>query len=236
MNCMILDDERLAIQLVEDNIGRLPYLNLVGKATHASEAYQILAEQKVDLLFLDIQMPGMTGIQFLRSLQNPPLVIFLTAYEKYALEGYELNVVDYLLKPSSFERFANATQKALDRFRGQKESTSTQLENGFLFVYSEYNLVKVPFDDLLFVQGLKDYIKIFRRSTTKPLLTRSSLAAIKAKLPNPPFFRCHRSYIVSLQAIDSIRKGRIKIEEHEVPVSDGYRQELERQIQDYRLN
>ena len=234
MNCLIIDDEHLAIELVEDNLHRLPYLKLVGKAIQASDAYRILAEEQVDLIFLDVQMPGMTGLQFLRSLKDPPMVILLTAFERYALESYELNVVDYLLKPCSFERFAKATQKALDLH--QQKSIPQTKEDNFLFVYSEYNLVKVAFEDVDYIQGLKDYIKIIRRSDPKPLLTRSSLGAIEARLPLEKFIRCHRSYIVSLNAIDSIRKGRIRIGEQEIPVSEGYRIGLENRITPHRLN
>jgi DNA-binding LytR/AlgR family response regulator len=203
MTCVAVDDEPLALDLLEDNIKKIPFLKLVKKCSNALEANSFMQTQSVDLIFLDIQMPGITGIQFLQGMsKNPPLVIFITAYEKYALEGYNLDVIDYLLKPVSFERFLKAVNKAYDKFNAQKAP----------------------------IEGLKDYVKIFLLSSQRPVITRMSMKSLEEKLPADQFVRVHKSFIVSLNKITSIRKGRISLLKAQIPISEHYKDNLNRFI------
>ena len=212
MTCLAIDDEPLALDLLEDNIKRIPFLKLLKKCTNAIEANAFLIEQPVDLIFLDIQMPGLTGIQFLQGLSKaPPLVIFITAYEKYALEGYTLDVIDYLLKPVPFERFLKAVNKAHDKYQSRKASPATSPVADYMFVNSEYNLVRIDFADIGYIEGLKDYVKIFLFSAQRPVITRMSMKSLEATLPVDQFVRVHKSFIVALGKIASIRKGRISV-------------------------
>jgi DNA-binding LytR/AlgR family response regulator len=225
MTCIAVDDEPLALELLEDNIKKIPFLKLVRTCSNAIEANQFLQEQSVDLVFLDIQMPGLTGIQFLQGLaKTPPLVIFITAYEKYAIEGYNLDVVDYLLKPVSFERFLKAINKAFEKFNGRKGISHQGAD--YLFVNSEYNLVRVDFTDIAYIEGLKDYVKIFLMSAQRPIITRMSMKALEEKLPDDKFVRVHKSYIISLSKITSIRKGRITMLKAQIPISEHFKENL----------
>ena len=230
MTCVAVDDEPLALDLLEDNIKKIPFLKLVKKCSNALEANSFMQTQSVDLIFLDIQMPGITGIQFLQGMsKNPPLVIFITAYEKYALEGYNLDVIDYLLKPVSFERFLKAVNKAYDKFNAQKAPVS-QASATYLFVNSEYNLVRIDFSDIAYIEGLKDYVKIFLLSSQRPVITRMSMKSLEEKLPADQFVRVHKSFIVSLNKITSIRKGRISLLKAQIPISEHYKDNLNRFI------
>lgn len=230
MTCVAVDDEPLALDLLEDNIKKIPFLKLVKKCSNALEANTFMQTQNVDLIFLDIQMPGITGIQFLQGLsKNPPLVIFITAYEKYALEGYNLDVIDYLLKPVSFERFLKAVNKAYDKFNAQKAPV-VQASATYLFVNSEYNLVRIDFSDIAYIEGLKDYVKIFLLSSQRPVITRMSMKSLEEKLPADQFVRVHKSFIVSLNKITSIRKGRISLLKAQIPISEHYKDNLNRFI------
>jgi DNA-binding LytR/AlgR family response regulator len=231
MTCVAVDDEPLALDLLEDNIKKIPFLKLVKKCSNALEANTFMQTQSVDLIFLDIQMPGITGIQFLQGLsKNPPLVIFITAYEKYALEGYNLDVIDYLLKPVSFERFLKAVNKAYDKFNAQKGPIAQQANATYLFVNSEYNLVRIDFSDIAYIEGLKDYVKIFLLSAQRPVITRMSMKSLEEKLPGDQFVRVHKSFIVSLNKITSIRKGRISLLKAQIPISEHYKDNLNRFI------
>ena len=230
MTCIAVDDEPLALDLLEDNIKKIPFLKLLKTCSNAIEANHFLQENPVDLLFLDIQMPGITGIQFLNGLsKNPPLVIFITAYEKYAIESYNLDVVDYLLKPVSFERFLKGVNKAYEQYNFRKNpAAQASASPDFLFVNSEYNLVKIDIQDVVYVEGLKDYIKIFLLSAPRPVITRMSMKAMEEKLPSDQFLRVHKSFIVSLKKIVSIRKGRINLLKTQIPISDHYKENLYR--------
>ncbi len=218
MRCLVVDDEPLARELMEDNIKKVPYLEWIGSCSNALEALDALGREKIDLVFLDIQMPGINGIQFLQTLNQPVLVIFITAYEKFAIEGYNLDVVDYLLKPVAFDRFLKATNKAHELFTLRAKPASQD----FLFVHSDYNLVKVNFTDVVFVEGLKDYVKIHLVSSQRPVITRMSMKSLEELLPGRKFVRVHKSFIISIDKIVSIRKARVKIGTAEVPISDSY--------------
>ncbi|HYJ62622.1 MAG TPA: LytTR family DNA-binding domain-containing protein, partial [Parafilimonas sp.] len=226
MRCIAVDDEKLVLDLLVDNIQQVPYLQLVKACKNAMEATAVLQKEKVDLIFLDIQMPRLSGLQFIQTLQQPPMVILVTAYEQYALEGYNLNVVDYLLKPVSFERFLKACNKAKELFDLKNENTIIQKADlpNHIFVNVEYTLVKILFSDILFVEGYKDYIKIHLASSTKPVLTKMSLKAMEEKLPADKFIRIHKSYIVAANKITIIKRDLIYIGSHEIPVSDFYKE------------
>jgi DNA-binding LytR/AlgR family response regulator len=227
MNCIAVDDEKLVLDLLVDNISQVPYLHLVKACKNAMEAIEVLQHEKIDLLFLDIQMPKLSGLQLIQTLQHPPMIILVTAYEKYALEGYDLNVVDYLLKPVSFERFLKACNKAKELF-DLKNETTTEQASGHLFVNVEYTLVKISFSDILFVEGLKDYLKIHLASSPKAVLTKMSLKAMEEKLPAGKFIRVHKSFIVAMDRVTIIKRDFVCIGSQEVPVSDFYKENLSR--------
>lgn len=223
MKCIAIDDEPLALDLLEDNISMVPYLQLTGKCNNAFEAIEILRRQPVDLIFLDIQMPGLTGLQFLESLPNKPLVILITAYEKYALDGFNLDVTDYLVKPVSLERFIKACNKAQELHQLKTGGKTARDQADFFFVNADYSLVKVVFADIIWIEGLKDYVKIHLRNNQKPVVTRMSIKGLEEDLPAARFVRIHKSYIVAVAAITAIRKNSIYLDELELPVGDTYR-------------
>lgn len=224
MRCIAVDDEKLVLDLLLDNISQVPYLQLVKACRNAMEAIAVLENEKVDLVFLDIQMPKLSGLQFIKTLQDPPMIILITAYEQYALESYSLNVVDYLLKPVSFERFLKACNKAKELF-DLKNSNSTG-EADYIFVNVEYTLVKISFADILFIESLKDYIKIHLASSSKPVITKMSLKAMEEKLPAEKFIRIHKSYIIAIDKIAIIKRDLVCIANQEIPVSDFYKEKL----------
>ena len=228
MRCIAVDDEKLVLDLLVDNISQVPYLQLVKACRNAMEAIEILQQEKIDLIFLDIQMPKLSGLQFIQSLQQPPMIILITAYEKYALEGYNLNVVDYLLKPVPFERFLKACNKAKKLFDLGKEKSLVQKEQlpDHIFINVEYTLVKILFADILFIEGLKDYIKIHLVSSPKPVLTKMSLKGMEEKLPAGKFVRVHKSYIVAADKITIIKRDLVYLGNNEIPVSDFYKENL----------
>ena len=230
IRCIAVDDEKLVLDLLVDNIEQVPYLQLVKACRNAMEAIEVLQKEKIDLIFLDIQMPKLSGLQLIQTLQNPPMVILITAYEQYALEGYNLNVVDYLLKPVSFERFLKACNKAKELFDLKSDKGTVQKETipDHIFVNVEYTLVKILFSDILFIEGLKDYIKIHLASSHKPVLTKLSLKAMEEKLPSDKFIRIHKSYIVAADKITVIKRDLINIGSHEIPVSEFYKENLTR--------
>lgn len=232
MTCIAVDDEPLALDILKGMIAKVPFLSLVATCKSGMEALQILTDQKIDLIFLDIQMPDLSGIQLLKSLKNPPIVIFSTAYNHYAVESYTLDAIDYLLKPFAYDRFLKAVNKAQEylQYTTQANIGSANTHNDHIYVRADYKIIKINFEDILFIEGLKDYIKIFDGS--KPILTILSLKYMEEKLPTNLFIRVHRSFIVSLKKINSIQKNRIYIGEHEIPVGDIYREAFFANIRD----
>lgn len=230
MNCIIIDDEPLALELLEDNIRMVDNLQLVASCRSAAQAMQILQEQQVDLIFCDIQMPGVSGLQFVKSLIQKPLIIFVTAYDEFALDGFELDVVDYLLKPVAVERFLKACNKAATLFEQAKRNTEpdTGKRRKHIFLYADYNLLKVNHDDITYIEGLKDYVKIYIANAPKAIISRVTIKSLESQLPADEFFRVHKSYIVNLDHVHSIRKGRIKIAGVEIPFSDSYKDVITR--------
>lgn len=225
IRCLAIDDEPLALELLEDNISKLPYLQLVGSCDNALEAMKIMQQEKVDLIFLDIQMPGLTGLQFIQSMTAKPIIILITAYEKYALEGFNLDVTDYLLKPVSIDRFMKACNKAKELYdlKQSTKDTVPPIDPGYFFVHVDYSMVKVTTADIIFIEGLKDYIKIHIKSSQKPVITRMPMKTIEEQLPAAAFLRIHKSYIISIAFITAIRKSSVFIGPIELPVSDNYR-------------
>jgi DNA-binding LytR/AlgR family response regulator len=225
LRCIAIDDEPLALELLEDNISKVPYLQLVASCSNPVEAMKILQQETIDLIFLDIQMPGLTGIQFLQSLTQKPMAILITAYEKYALEGFNLDVVDYLVKPVSLDRFIKACNKAweLYQLRHKPGNIAGAKQPDYIFVNVDYSLLKVTLNDILWIEGLKDYIRIHLKSTSKPVITRMGMKAVEDELPPSQFIRIHKSYIISKQHITAVRKNSVFLDATELPVSDNYR-------------
>jgi two-component system LytT family response regulator len=233
LSCLAIDDESLARKMLEDNIRQVPFLELVGTCKNAFEAMEVLQKQHVDLMFLDIQMPGMLGTKFLETLPNKPMVIFVTAYSNYAVESYDLDVVDYLMKPVPLERFVKAAYKALDiKQKAIIAAPAPRDETpDFFFVNVEYSLVKIKVPDITHIEGMKDYVKIYLVGANKPVLTKSTLKGIEEKLPEADFMRVHKSFIVNLSRIESIRNRELRIGNWEIPVGEANLEELMRFVQ-----
>jgi DNA-binding LytR/AlgR family response regulator len=228
IRCLAIDDENLALDLIEDDILKVPFLQLVKKCRSGMEALDVLQKEKIDLIFLDIQMPDISGIQFLKSLPQTPLVIFTTAYEKYALEGFELDVIDYLLKPYSFERFLKAVNKVqdylniLEKNRAVPSADEISFSSQFIFVKSDYKLVKIEIAEIQYIESLKDYVKIV--SGGKPVVTLSSMKAIEEKLTAPDFIRVHRSFMVNIRKIQYIHRNYVMVGDKEIPIGENYKE------------
>lgn len=225
--CLIVEDEPLARSLLAEYVKKVPFLSLVKTCSSPMEALDVLRGNPVDILFLDIQMPEITGITLLKILQNRPMVILTTAYSEYALESYELDVVDYLLKPITFDRFLKAVEKASQRLKTSSPASSITEKNSsdtapaFVFVKDGTRLVKINFDDILYVEGLKDYVTIHTKLQKVTSLQR--LKSLEIQLPADRFIRIHHSYIIALKAIDVIHKGEVQIGHAMIPISDTYR-------------
>jgi DNA-binding LytR/AlgR family response regulator len=224
LRTIAIDDEPLALKLVSDYIQKTPFLELAGVFDNPLDAIDFLSNHEVELIFVDIQMPDLTGIEFTRSLEGNRKVVFTTAYEKYALEGFKLNAVDYLLKPFGYEEFLRSAGKALKIIELEANSTPTiEANNQFLFLKSEYKIRRINFNDILFIEGLKDYIKVYTTGEDKPLLSLNSIKSLEQKLPEEKFMRVHRSFIVNLDKIETIERSRIIFGKTYIPVSDQYK-------------
>ena len=227
MNCLIVDDEPQARKLLATYLATIPGCIITGVRRNAMEAYEALQTGKIDLLFLDIRMPVVSGNDFLRSLKNPPLVIFTTAYDKYAMEGYELNVVDYLLKPIAMPRLLQAVDKARERWK-EKLLAPQEPPADYTFVKQENKLVKVLFRDIRFVEGMQNYIKI--HLTDSVMVVSSTMKAFEKVLPASQFIRVHRSYIASVSFITAIRSGQVELSSLQLPIGISYRDDLLRSL------
>ena len=223
LRCLAIDDEPLALELLEDNISRVPFLEISGKLTSAIEAVSFLRENQVDLIFLDIQMPGLTGLQFIRGLVQKPMIILVTAYEKFALDGFNLDVIDYLVKPVSLERFIKASNKAWELYQLKSKPADNEAAPGHFFVNVEYSLHKVEFENILWIEGLRDYIKINLKNSSKPVITRMSMKAVEDLLPASRFVRIHKSYIISISSVTSLRKNSVFVDTREFPIGESYK-------------
>ena len=232
IKCLVVDDEPPAREILKQHIAGVEALELAGTCTNAVEAISFLKDNAVDLIFLDIQMPQLLGTNFIRTLKSPPMVIFTTAYRKYALEGFELDAVDYLLKPISFERFLKGVNKVLQvNFPHDQSSSSVkenhkETDNSFLYFRADRKMVKVFFNDILFIESLKDYIKIVTNHRT--IITKYVLTTIAEALPEDEFLRIHRSYIVAINKIESFNADFIQIAKHELPIGRFYKNDVTR--------
>lgn len=241
VNVIIVDDEPLAQDVLETYIEKIPELHLVKKCSNAFEANDALKNNKIDLMFLDIQMPQLTGIDFVKTLTSPPLIIFTTAYPNFAIEGFELNALDYLLKPISMERFMKSVNKAIDQLQLKKEGAATaggeEEEIGYIFVKADKKLVKVNFADIIYIEGLKDYVII--RMDTSRVITLQTMKSLEDKLPLPTFKRIHRSYIVNVDKINAVVGNMIEVMEKNqakhLPIGKNYRDELLEMINKNRI-
>lgn len=230
MRCIAVDDEKLVLELLVDNIKQVPYLQLVKACRNALEATEVLQVEKIDLIFLDIQMPKLSGLRFIETLQQPPMIILITAYEQYAVESYNLNVIDYLLKPVPFERFLKACNRANELYNLQHTSVQSEESPDYFFVRAEYNLIKIIFSEILYIEGMKDYIKIFVTSSTRPVITKMSMKAIEDKLSGQRFIRTHKSYIVNADKITAIKRDLVVIDKVELPLSENYKADVEKKL------
>lgn len=242
IRCLVVDDEPLALHILEDYISKMPFLQLVKATTNPIEALTMVQAAEADLVFLDVQMPELTGIQFLKIANGKAKVILTTAYPQYALEGYELDVVDYLLKPIAFDRFFKSVQKAQSIIQPvAAKSVVVQAEpvqqddfsTDFIFVKTEHKIQKVYLHDILFIEGLKDYISIF--TSAERIITLQGMKKMEDALPEKHFVRVHKSYIVALNKIDSIERSRIQIGEKIIPVGDTYRDEFFKMIENKNI-
>lgn len=226
LKCLIVEDEPLARNLLVAYVSKISYLTLVEASSNPLAALDVLRNNQIDLLFLDIQMPEITGISLLKTLQKKPLVILTTAYSEYALESYELDVVDYLLKPITFDRFLRAVEKASQRvgtpvIAPVQEKPASDITQPFVFVKDGTKLVKIQWDDILYVEGLKDYVTIHTR--LQKVVTLQRLKVLETQLPADRFIRIHHSYIIAIKAIDAIHKGEVQIGNAFIPISDSYK-------------
>ncbi|TDY63805.1 LytR/AlgR family response regulator transcription factor [Algibacter lectus] len=225
ITCVIVDDEPMALNLVETYVQKTPFLELKQKCSSAIEAMEFIKEQPVDLLFLDIQMPDLTGIEFSKMLPKETRVVFTTAFDQYALEGFKVEALDYLLKPFDYAEFLAAANKANHYFsllKGTLQNEVSEVKE-FLFVKSEYKQLRIKLSDVLYFEGLKDYIKIWLKDNPKPILTLMSLKSLQEELPESQFLRVHRSFIVSLKNIEVIERSQIIINNQRITVSEQYK-------------
>lgn len=227
LSTLIVDDEPLALDLMERYVKRTPFLRLAGKCSGGAEALQVLAEQHIDVAFMDIQMPGMNGLELSRLTGDTTRVIFTTAFQQYAIDGFKADAIDYLLKPIDYNEFLRAANKALRWFSlahpagNEPENTPSKTH---LLVRADYRQLRIALKDILYIEGLKDYVKIFTADSPKPVVTQMSLKSLEESLPPEEFMRIHRSYIVRLDAVKVIERGRIVFGKTYVPVSDAYRE------------
>ena len=230
--CLLVDDEPPALDILKNYIAAVSSLELAGTCSNAVEALNLLREQTIDLLFLDIEMPHLLGTDLIRTLNKPSKVIFTTAYRKFAVEGFELNAVDYLLKPISFERFLKAVNKVMETSLKVTDNNEViydqqnNSQNSFINLRADRKNLKIPLDDILYVESLKDYIKVV--TTTKNIITKQSISSLEEILPASNFLRIHRSFIVAVNKIESFTSDTIEIAKHELPISRMYRHEVEK--------
>ena len=231
LRSIAIDDEPLALQLVSGYIKKTPFLDFAGAYENPLEALKEISQEPVDLIFLDIHMPDLSGTDFARTIHHGPKIIFTTAYEKYAIEGFKLEAVDYLLKPFSYEDFLRAGQKALKLIEMEiKSAAEIETSKEYLFVKSEYKIRRIKYSSVLYIEGLKDYIKIYIENEKKPVFSLNSLKNLDAKLPPSQFMRVHRSFIVNLDKIETIERGRILFGEQAITIGDQYKEKFQEYI------
>lgn len=234
LTCAIVDDEPLALELLASYVAKTPFLQLEGQYSSAVMAMKELTTRRVDVLFLDIQMPELNGLEYSKMVNPETRIIFTTAFDQYAIDGYKVNALDYLLKPISYNDFLTAAHKAVEWFELKKDASTTpktdeEEEKEFIYVKSEYKLIRIDLSDILYIEGLKDYIKIYLASSPRPILSLMSMKSMEENLPSSRFMRVHRSYIVQKDKIRMIDRGRIVFGKNFIPISDNYKPD----VQDY---
>jgi len=241
INCIAIDDEPLALDKIREYIKRIGYLNLLNCFDNAVDAMEFLKVTKVELIFLDVQMEELTGIQMLEALHEKPKVVLTTAYDEYALKGYELDVCDYLLKPISFQRFLQACEKVYDQIFPVKqpdisvpEPGSSEAEKGYFFVKNGNITQKINFDDILFVEGMKDYLRIW--TTKEKVMTLLSFKKLQDALPSKGFIRIHKSYLISIDKIEKIERNHVTITGQSLPIGESYRRQFFEEIEQDKIN
>ena len=228
ITAIAIDDEPLALQLVTGYIQRTPGLKLLGGFDNPLDAIEFMTHETIDLIFVDIRMPDLSGLEFTRSLVRGSKVIFTTAYDKYAIDGFRLDVVDYLLKPFSYEEFLKAVLKAQKIIKLEKGvPDKVEANNEFLFLKSDYKIKRINFNDILYIEGLKDYVKVYTKNAVKPVMSITTMKLLESKLPESKFMRVHRSFIVNLEKIDTIERSRIVFGKTYIPVSDQYKDKFQ---------
>jgi two-component system LytT family response regulator len=231
IRCIAIDDEPLALRQIASYIKKTPFLELAGQCESALQALEVLDVSPVDLMFVDINMPDLSGMDFVRTLENPPMIVFVTAYSEHALEGFRVDAIDYLLKPVSYTDFLKSANKVKAWFDSHhQKSDEIRSNKDFLFIKSEYKILRINFDDIKYIEGMSEYIKI-HLSNSKPVMTLLSMKSVEVQLPSDRFMRVHRSYIVNLTKISVIERNRIIFDEKVyIPVSDQYKSKFQNYI------
>ncbi len=241
MKCIAIDDEPLALNIIKDFCSKIDFLELEGSFFNAIEASKVINEHNIDLIFIDINMPNLSGLDFVKTLKNPPLIIFTTAYAEHALKGYELNAIDYLLKPIPFDRFFQAVNKAYEIYSLRNNTTvaadhpipTEEPSQSYILVKAEYATVRINLSEILFIEGIKDYVKI--KMADRQVLTKCTMKAMEEKLPSDNFIRVHKSFIISMEKIDKIENNRIYIENAIIPIGNSFKADFNQSISKYRL-
>ena len=238
VKCLIVDDEELARTLLENYISRLPYLSVVAKCKSPVEAIQVMQTEEIDLLFLDIQMPELTGVEFLKTMYEKPLVIFTTAYPDYALEGYELDIIDYLLKPFSFTRFVQAVTKAVELLKlknlanqqGHQSIVTPKVteEKDYILVKSEHKVYRIKFADILYIQSMREYVAFY--TAEGRILSLKSLKKLETELPGHLFMRIHKSYIIAINKVSTLEGNMVHVGSEKLPIGSNYREEVMKRV------
>jgi DNA-binding LytR/AlgR family response regulator len=233
INCLIIDDEPLALDVIEGYVKKTPFLNLVGRCSSVAEALTQMANHNVQLLFMDIQMPDVTGLEFSQTLSDRHKVVFTTAFEQYAIDGFKLNALGYLLKPFSYTEFLEVANRAREWFDlvGKATAENADVQDDSLFVKSEYKILKISFDEINYIEGLKDYVKFYVDGKERPVMSLMSLKLLEEKLPSKKFMRVHRSFIVNLHKIQTIQRNEIIFGRVTVPVAEKYKDQFHEYVQ-----
>lgn len=234
LSCAIIDDEPLAAELLASYVSKTPGLRLAGVYESAVTAMRELRERPVDLLFLDIQMPELSGLEFATLLPKDTRIIFTTAFDRYAIDGYKVDAADYLLKPVSYDRFAASVNKVIEWFE-TNERRKTAARDRFVYVKSEYKLIRLDFDDILYIEGLKDYVKIYFEAPRKPVLSLVNMKRVEDCLPSPQFMRVHRSFVVNMAKVSMVDRGRIVVGDVFIPVSESYKSQVQEYLDGHSL-
>lgn len=236
LHCVIIDDEPLALDLLESYIQKTPFLILEGKYSSAVEALSKVDWNLIDIIFLDIQMPDLNGLEFSRMLPNRVRIIFTTAFQQYALDGFRANALDYLLKPFSYTDFMEAVKKALEWFQMKNSNPEKEpTDHDFIYVKSDYKLIQIALKDILYIEDLKDYLKIYLENEARPIITLASMKSMEERLPSPRFMRVHRSYIVQTAKVKTLERGVIVFGKTRIPVSESYKGALMNFLNEYTV-